>query len=508
MLQRAFAKLSNSETKAIPIRSLQQCFSLAFESSIEAPGMPKCFPALLAHVGPSMVELFFVAENKEVSWVEFVRGYIKCCGRMSASISLKTLFRVFTATLTEVGGTVNLKLVTEDIDGKLSGGFMASHVLMLLWMCWIMSMNSKNLDLFKETNLCLPDINNLLFSAVMSCTDGSINSCLEDQNILAMEIQLQAEKLCMWAMKTVPHLPNCFTQFVNARLQKFATLEEVLESSSLSKSTISLTEDGNTCLLTHGMAWAIALTLGSPLSENILNACFSDNGDKLDENLLYRSSLHGKGLNRFWSHVEGYHGPLMMLISGSSDESDNVGIKVQKWIIGALTQQGFENKDLFYGTSGSLYAISPIFDVFSPSGKEKNFVYSHLHPTGKLYEANPKPVGIGFGGTLGNERIFIDEDFARVSLRHHAVDKTYQPGSLIPNQGFLAFEASILEVEVWGLGGKAAKEQQVSYKNREQLFTEQRRQVDLKTFASWDDSPEKMMMGMVSDPNKVQREER
>lgn len=68
------------------------------------------------------------------------------------------------------------------------------------------------------------------------------------------------------------------------------------------------------------------------------------------------------------------------------------------------------------------------------AGKEKNFVYSHLHPTGKLYEANPKPVGIGFGGTLGNERIFIDEDFARVSLRHHAVDKTYQPGSLIPNQ--------------------------------------------------------------------------
>lgn len=70
--------------------------------------------------------------------------------------------------------------------------------------------------------------------------------------------------------------------------------------------------------------------------------------------------------------MEGYYGPLMMLISGSSDESDNVGIKVKKWIIGALTQQGFENKDLFYGTSGSLYAISPIFDVFSPSG---NYLY-------------------------------------------------------------------------------------------------------------------------------------
>lgn len=33
-------------------------------------------------------------------------------------------------------------------------------------------------------------------------------------------------------------------------------------------------------------------------------------------------------------------------------------------------------------------------------------------------------------------------------------------------------------------------------------------QVDLKTFANWEDSPEKMMMEMVSDPNKVRQEDR
>lgn len=33
-------------------------------------------------------------------------------------------------------------------------------------------------------------------------------------------------------------------------------------------------------------------------------------------------------------------------------------------------------------------------------------------------------------------------------------------------------------------------------------------QVDLKTFAAWDDSPEKMMMDMMGDPNRVQREDR
>lgn len=61
-------------------------------------------------------------------------------------------------------------------------------------------------------------------------------------------------------------------------------------------------------------------------------------------------------------------------------------------------------------------------------------MYCHLHPTVRVYEPNPKPFGLGFGGTIGNERIFVDEDFARVTIRHHAVDKTYQHGSLIPNQ--------------------------------------------------------------------------
>ena len=44
-------------------------------------------------------------------------------------------------------------------------------------------------------------------------------------------------------------------------------------------------------------------------------------------------------------------------------------------------------------------------------------------------------------------------------------------------QGFLPVEAMISEIEVWGLGGNAAKDVQYSYKRREELFTEQRRKV-------------------------------
>lgn len=68
------------------------------------------------------------------------------------------------------------------------------------------------------------------------------------------------------------------------------------------------------------------------------------------------------------------------------------------------------------------------------AGKEKNIMYCHLHTQLKTYEATPKPLGLAFGGSIGNERIFIDEDFSKVTIRHHAVDKTYQHGSLIPNQ--------------------------------------------------------------------------
>nr|POF10080.1 hypothetical protein CFP56_15716 [Quercus suber] len=73
---------------------------------------------------------------------------------------------------------------------------------------------------------------------------------------------------------------------------------------------------------------------------------------------------------------------------------------------------------------------------------------------------------------------------ARVTI-HYATDKTYQPGSLFPDQ-------------FGGLVGKAAKEMQSSYKKREELFTEQRRKVDLKTFGSWDESSENMMMDMIT----------
>ncbi|KAK2660691.1 hypothetical protein Ddye_007224 [Dipteronia dyeriana] len=509
-LQSAFSNLADPQTNAIPIQSLQQCFSLNCKNLIweAVPMKADSFPGSLDHVAPAIVDLFFVPEKGGLSWVEFVRGYVKCCGRMLSSMLFNTLLRVFVATVSRAGLTSKLEFESDEPDCKITGSLLPVDVLMILCMCWTLAWDARSLSISKgNADVCLPDVSDLVLSAVVSCSEVGSDLNLWDCNILDLEAQLPAGKFLSWALTTVPTLTDCFTQFVPARLQNCVASKDVSGPSTSSPGEISSTTAHDTYLLSCGRAWAISLTFRSSLSEEIMKIYCPGENDGPEEKVIYRSSLHGRGLNRFWSNVEGYHGPLLILISANSGDGHEGDTSVRKWIIGALTQQGFENKDDFYGSSGTLYAISPVFHAFSASGKEKNFVYSHLHPTG-VYERHPKPVGIAFGGTLGNERILIDEDFATVTVRHHAADKTYLPGSLFPHQGFLTVEAPILEVEVWGLGGKTARKTQTSYKKREELFTEQRRKVDLKTFSNWEDSPENMMMDMISNPNSVRREDR
>ncbi|KAG8632365.1 uncharacterized protein LOC110606589 isoform X1 [Manihot esculenta] len=510
MLQNSFAKLVDPQTNAIPLQSLPQVFCLNFKNlDCEAPNFPDSFLGLLDHLGESIVELFFISEKGGVSWIEFLSGYLRCCGRMPSSVALNTLLRVFATAFTKAGLPLTLEFESSVDDCKISGSFLATDVRMLLWMCWTMLWDSRTSRCKKgKENLCLPDVSHLILSAVSSCTQVDSGLNLWDCDISALEVELPVGKFLTWALTTVPSLTDCFTQFVIARLQSSVSSEQDNSEPSSSLLEIPPRDVCDIHLLTHGRAWAISLTLSGTISAEILKPYLPSDSDGTLENLLYRSSLHGRGLNRFWSNIEGYHGPLLFLVSATSGDLHGDATSNRKWIIGALTQQGFENRDTFYGSSGSLYAISPTFHVFPPSGKDKNFVYSRLHPTGRAYEPHPKPVGIAFGGTIGNERIHIDEDFARVTVRHHAADRTYQPGSLFPSQGFLAVEALISEVEVWGLGGRTAKKVQASHKKREELFIEQRRKVDLKTFASWEDSPEKMMMDMMSDPNAVRREDR
>ncbi|KAH9606761.1 hypothetical protein KSS87_009781 [Heliosperma pusillum] len=504
ILRTFFSKLSDADS--VSLSSLQQCFSLNYANiSCETGSLPECFPGVLEHMGAAITDTLFPSNCQEgggITWVDFLRGYVRCCGRMPASSLLNILFRVLALAAQRAGSAMKLEFDSEEFDGKASGSISPQDLGIILWVCWIMSSNPPR----ESQDVSLPDVSHLVLSAVESCADNASAIDLWGSDILSLEPELTVGKIHTWAIRTVPNLTDCFSHFITSRMKQDSSSESngAGTSSTLAENGSDATRS-ESYLLTRGRAWALFLSQRSSISDHILKICFPCNDDVIEESLLYRSRVHGKGLNRFWLNVDGYHGPVLVLVSATSGESSE---NSRKWIIGALTHQGFENRDVFYGSGGCLYSIDPTFHVFSAAGSEQNYMYSHLHPAMRAYDPHPKPVGIAFGGSAGNERVFIDDDFAKVTVRHHALDKTYQHGSLFPNQGYLPVEASVLDVEVWGLGGKATKEVQISYQKREDLFTAQRRTIDLKTFTNWEDSPEKMMMDMMSNPNTVRREDR
>ncbi|KAK8944782.1 hypothetical protein KSP39_PZI007971 [Platanthera zijinensis] len=507
-LKSAFDNLSDPQSQSIPLSSLRQSLSLIpVNLAPSSPPSAPEFPLLLPHLGPAVAELFFAAGKNGADWTAFLRGFNRCCAPMPMPTSLNLVYRIFSDACRRAEIACRLEFDPDDADGmKVGGSFGASDLLMFLWYCWIMEQSPRLWTREADEELILPELSHMLISAFVACGEIGDDESVWEFDQLVVGKSLAVHKLNGWVLAMAFGLVSCFPQFLREKIKAIAFLRVNVKNSNISGGGGSSMDINDSFLLTHGRSWAISLTQRSILREELSAASIP--GLLNHRNLLYRSSTHGKGLSRFWSKVEGYHGPLLFLFSGYSADSTNDERSKRNWVIGILTENGFENKDTYYGNSAHLYAISPIFRVLSPTGNEKNFLYSHLRPTGRVYEASPKPVGLAFGGVGGNERIFIEDDFSTVIIRHHVVDKTYQHGSLVPNQGYLPVEAKLVEAEAWGFGGSSAQNQQDAYKKREDLFTEQRRRVDLKNFSSWEDSPEKIMMDMVSDPNRVQRVDR
>lgn len=508
ILQKAFNNLAGSEKNCLLASTLEECLCCRFfKLESEEYAVPAELPKLLTDLGPTIVSIYFTPQDGKVLWPAFLRGYEKCCMQTSASQYVNLLFMLCHEVRKRAQLPSKLKFTDNETD-KIDGHFSENDICVFLWFCWVMEHNAWFPDLRGEKNdassIQLPEINHLVRSAMVICS-GSDREELHRENSSKTsyaDVEITAASFYSWIFATIPGLSHCFPQYVQGVIQRASISLDVAVQTPPQKEVHSSDAAG---LLTSGTAWAIALAIRAPLGgELLMESLMSVSHSSILPDLIYRSSQHGKGLNRFWSQVEGYNGPSLILVSGTltQDGSD------QRFVIGAFTNQGFENRDSFYGSSGALYALKPLFRSFFPTGRDKSFVYSHQRRIGRVYEARPRSVGIAFGGTQGNERVFIDEDFARIRIRHHGVDKTYQPGFLIPGQVSLTTEATILDVEAWGLGGKIAEQGQAMYKRREQLFTEQRRKVDLKTFANWEDSPEKMMMDLMGNPNRVQREDR
>jgi len=141
-----------------------------------------------------------------------------------------------------------------------------------------MSWDSKDLELFGwEGNHGLTDLSHLVLSSVLSRAEVGVDFNPWDCDILGMTMQLPVGKLHMWVLRTVPSLPDCFTQFVHRRIQKCITLENKSDPSCSFVHDPSAIVDPNTTHLTKGRVWAISLTMRSTLREEILKVYYSYN---------------------------------------------------------------------------------------------------------------------------------------------------------------------------------------------------------------------------------------
>lgn len=192
--------------------------------------MPESFPAILDCVGLKIAEIFFTPKVDGVTWVDFLKGYNKCCGRISASVLLNNLIRVLDATMIMVGLPSKLEFTFHEDEFKISGFIHPSDVLLLLWMCWTMFWDSSKCKVLGlNSNLFLPDINNLVLSAVTSCAEVGNTVNVWDCNILDSEVEVPIGKFLTWAVKTVPSLPDGVSQFVHARILQAPT-QEVMDT--------------------------------------------------------------------------------------------------------------------------------------------------------------------------------------------------------------------------------------------------------------------------------------
>ncbi|GAQ82889.1 TLD family protein [Klebsormidium nitens] len=337
------------------------------------------------------------------------------------------------------------------------------------------------------------------------------------------ESTLTAEQLVSWAVATVPGLSNILEAFLMCKCQSFLSergssdeqnkgaeqdVKAGNESSSEPGGDSGLQKDSEgdegggwkSGMLTPAVAWSMgqALTSGTAkwgVGPRLIDlGCGGGDLTRLigHPRLLYRSSENGRGMNRFMSRVEGYTGTVLVIIAARPFAGG------EGWSIAALLPDGLANRRDFFGSSSScLFALKPTFKVFRATGRESNVVFCHAKVAGQGYQTSPLPEGLGLGGSLGKERVWLDDNATpgKVTVRHHAVDKTFQPGALVPDLGYGGVEARVEDVEVWGLGGSQADDKQRAYLEREQRFQEQRRKIDMKKFAeSWQDSPDRLIL--------------
>ncbi|EZG85434.1 putative TLD domain protein [Gregarina niphandrodes] len=187
--------------------------------------------------------------------------------------------------------------------------------------------------------------------------------------------------------------------------------------------------------------------------------------------LLFSLHQQGESWGRFITCVADYPGPCFLLIT----------LKNEQRVIGAFVKNGLvENGSKYFGTAESyLFGIDTAkgpgnqeaLIIRKPTNYESNFVMLNR-------SSQYMPKGLGFGGDEKDFRILVHADLCTVSTT--IACRTYESGSLFGSADTnYTREAKIDNLEVWGFGGAAARQEQAYKQNLQEDLKAERRKVDV-----------------------------
>ncbi len=189
---------------------------------------------------------------------------------------------------------------------------------------------------------------------------------------------------------------------------------------------------------------------------------------------LYTSLSDGLSFNRLQNALLGYGGPTLLLIR-----------ETRGGVFGAFTASSWKESKDFYGNSDCfLYQLLPTTAIYRPSGNETNYMYCNSEARSRGYDGLSH--GIGFGGTVGQPRLFLNEAFDACVASSQ--DLTFESGPLLPRtgEGGLRKYFEIESLEVWGVGGEEVVNEALGARNRARELRDaairQSRKVDRAAF--------------------------
>jgi hypothetical protein len=231
LLRAAFSRAATTAS-ALPDALAPPRASFRLPGSLPPP--PPHFHDLLARLGPAAASLFFTdgaaaGAEGDAGWVPFLRGFNRCCARVSASRSLALLLRVYAA----AGAPCGVQFQPDeggDEGGKVVGELAPEEIAVFLWMCWVMAWSGSapkvaagdGGEKSEPVVVLLPDVTHLVLAALVSA--GAV---ADDESVWGWEISsggkgVKVQEFTSWVLSTASGLGNCLSRYVQERLRSLA----------------------------------------------------------------------------------------------------------------------------------------------------------------------------------------------------------------------------------------------------------------------------------------------